>query len=298
MPKSMTGFAEAEGKYAGFQMVWRLRSVNHRFLDLSFRQPDNWPGHWPDLEAQASKYLRALFSRGHLTCDLRLTEEVKTRQKWTLNADTLEAVLQLEEEVILRAGMESRARLSLNHLLLWPGLMQEPPPLACDTQDFSLAVLDLLDKAALDLVACRTTEGEALAQIIQPLLDDFFSLLDRVESRLPILQRDQTARLQSRVSEWAGTQVKKEELARELAILLNRLDISEELQRLRLHLKALRLALSKQALLGRRLDFFCQELNREANTLTSKSQDAELTQIGVDMKLVVEKIREQAQNLE
>lgn len=300
MPMSMTGFAEAEGVYGGFRIVWQLRSVNHRFLDLSFRQTDDWPGPWHDLEMQVGKRLHALFSRGHLDCKLRLVAEPSAGQRLELDSELLEAVLQLEKETRNQSGAVSRGRLTMDRLLAWPGLIREykPQPSENDKQAFLQATLALLDEAALGLAKCRAVEGEALAGVVGPLLDNFSGLLDQVEARLPALRTEQTRRLQERVTELASAVVEQDALARELAILLNRADISEEMARLRMHLKELRLALSGSEPLGKRLDFFCQELNRETNTLTAKSQAGEITQLGVEMKLIVEKLREQAQNLE
>lgn len=260
MPKSMTGFAVAKGVYGGFRIIWRLRSVNHRFLDLSFRRPDNWPGYWHDLERQASKHLQSLFSRGHLDCELHLVAESGESLQLELDSDLLEAILRLEQKVSKQTGIDGR--LSMDRLLTWPDLVRQCRPLDSDEQGVMQTTLALLDEAALGLAQCRATEGQALAEIVGQLLDMFSGLLDRVEARLPELRDEQTRRLQERVTKLAETVVEPESLARELAIILNRADIAEEMERLRMHLQELRLVLSGSEAIGRRLDFFCQELNR------------------------------------
>lgn len=295
MPNSMTGFAEEKSTCAGFCMVWRLRSVNHRYLDLAFRRPNNWPGNWHDLEGQAGKRLQARFARGHLDCELHLTLEAEAGQRLELDGELLQELLRLEAEIMTQA---ERGRFSMNQLLAWPGLIREHKPQENDEPGLLQAALDLLEKTAAQLERTRATEGQALTAVVLELLDLFASLLTQVHALLPELRAEQRRILQARVAELTGTLVEPGELAREVAILLNRVDIAEEVERLRVHLDELRLLLTGSAPVGRRLDFFCQELNREANTLCSKSQNSTLTRLGVEMKLVIEKLREQAQNLE
>ncbi len=303
MPNSMTGFAEEKGSYAGFRMVWRLRSVNHRYLDLAFRRPGNWPGNWHDLEGQASKRLQARFDRGHLDCELLLVTESATGQRLELDNELLQDLLHLEAQVkaqVARVGTSAEhcGRISMDRLLAWPGLIRERALPEGDAPGFLEAALALLEVAAGQLEIARASEGRALAGVIQPLLEGFSALLQEVETLVPALRSEQQRLLQTRVADLTGNGVEPGELAREVAILLNRIDIAEEVERLRLHVHELHTLMAGSAPVGRRLDFFCQELNREVNTLCSKSQNGTLTRLGVEMKLVVEKLREQAQNLE
>lgn len=295
MPNSMTGFAEEKSTCAGLRMVWRLRSVNHRYFDVSFRRPSNWPGSWHDLEGQASKRLQARFARGHLDCELHLMTEGEVGQRLELDGELLRDLLRLEAEIMAQSG---RGPFSMDQLLTWPGLIREHKPQESDELGLLQAALDLLETTAVQLERTRATEGQALTVVVLQLLDEFAHLLTQVNALLPELRAEQKRIVQARVSELAGTPVEPGELAREVAILLNRVDIAEEVERLRVHLNELRVLLSGSAPVGRRLDFFCQELNREANTLCSKSQNSTLTRLGVEMKLAVEKLREQAQNLE
>ena len=295
MPNSMTGFAEEKGSHGGFRMVWRLRSVNHRYFDVSFRRPGNWPGGWHDLEGEASKRLQTRFARGHLECELHLVTDSEAGQRLELDGELLQDLLRLEAEVRQQTGREP---FSMDRLLAWPGLIREHKPQEDDGPGLLQAALSLLEVAAGQLELARAAEGRALTVVVQQLLDEFSSLLAQVEGLLPGLRAEQKRILQARIADLTGTGVEPDELAREVAILLNRVDIAEEVERLRVHINELRTLLSGSAPVGRRLDFFCQELNREANTLCSKSQNSALTRLGVEMKLVVEKLREQAQNLE
>ena len=298
MPRSMTGFARSEGVCGGFRLIWRLRSVNHRYLALSWHKPENWPGYWHDLEMQASKRIRGHFNRGHFDCELHLVAESDTEQGLELNKNLLTAILNLEEEVRQRAAPLRDSSLSMDRLLSWPDLVQSYQPSQDQSQLFQQTALELLEAAAHNLTESRNSEGAALASVITQLLGEFNQLLEKVTDLLPTIRQAQTERLHSRINQLTETATDQNALARELAILLNRTDISEEMERLKIHLNEVQTALSKSEPLGRRLDFFCQELNRETNTICAKSQDGELTQIGVEMKLIVEKLREQAQNLE
>ncbi|MBF0462927.1 MAG: YicC family protein [Magnetococcales bacterium] len=303
MPNSMTGFAEEQGVYAGLRMIWRLRSVNHRYLDLSFRRPGHWPGNWHDLEGQASKRLQAHFARGHLDCELSLVAEAETEQSLELNHGLLQDLLRLEGEVQAHSRRVSavegeRGHLTMGQLLAWPGMIRTHTPQESDAPGWLQAALEILEVAVGQLAVARAAEGRALTAVIQQLLDEFGGLLTQVERLLPDLRNEQKRLLQVRVAELAGTTVDPGELAREVAILLNRVDIAEEVERLHMHRQAFDALLSGAEPAGRRLDFFCQELNREVNTICSKSQNGELTRLGVEMKLIVEKLREQAQNLE
>ena len=298
MPNSMTGFAEAEDVCGSFRVTWRLRSVNHRYLDLAFHGSEQWPGNWQTLEQQASKRLHSLFARGRLDCTLHLATESPTGPTLELNQALLTAILKIEKELKNYPDSEVRGCLSMDQLLAWPGLVQEYRPSDRESPALLQATLAILDQAAHTLTLSRATEGETLLQIILRALHNIVEWLERVEARLPLLREVQTQTLHKRIAELTRTEVDKESLARELATLLNRADISEEIERLRLHLKELQLLLSGSTPIGRHLDFFCQELNREANTLSAKAQDAQITQAGLEIKLLVEKLREQAQNLE
>ncbi|WP_130472077.1 YicC/YloC family endoribonuclease [Candidatus Magnetaquicoccus inordinatus] len=299
MPSSMTGFSEQTGSVAGFRLVWRLRSVNHRYLDIAFRRPGNWPGNWHDLESQATKRLQSRFARGHLDCELTLHNELESGHRLELDQALLYDLRHVAAELKTALGPEGvEGQVSLDRLLSWPGLVRERSLQESDGSELSATALELLEMAAEQLELARIREGEALTHVIRQLLDEFATLLSRLEGLLPALRQEQKRLLVARVNELTGTAVDAGELAREVAILLNRMEIAEEVERLRMHLRELHNLMAGTAPVGRKLDFFCQELNREANTVCSKSQNSALTRLGVEMKLVIEKLREQAQNLE
>jgi uncharacterized protein (TIGR00255 family) len=294
---SMTGFGSAEIVSHGFQLGWQLKSVNHRFLDLSLRLPDSYG----ELEILAAKRMKSLFGRGRIELTLSLKRHASVGEESELNSELLQSLLSLEKSLNEQAPGE-RIPLGLATLLNWPGMVQERSrPQLSDSEDgksFSEVVLDLLEGAAHELTQSRLDEGEELGSIIGQQLSQLTRLVERVEENLPRVQVALEQRLKSRLSELAETAIDEARLAQEQIYFMNRLDVAEELVRLKIHLKDLAAVLKLEEPVGRRLDFICQELNREANTLCSKAQDGEITRIGVDMKVLIEKLREQVQNLE
>ncbi len=301
MPRSMTGFSHHETVADGFHITWRLKSVNHRYLDLAFRLPDGLE----ELEIRATKTLKTLFSRGHLDCTLILTPVAEAKPPSELNVPLVKNLFQLERKLLeLDTNPDigpQRAKLDTGRLLAWPGMVQRHNPLqglADGKGSFFQSLLTSLEKTAHLLNDVRTGEGRELEKIIQRFLHGFRDLLDQIEDRLPKIRENLQRRVRDRVEMIADGMVDKEKLAQELAFLLNRMDVTEEMDRLKIHLGEMTATLDKEEPIGRRLDFLCQEMNREANTLCSKAQDGEVSRIGVEMKVIVEKLREQVQNLE
>ncbi|MBF0284236.1 MAG: YicC family protein [Magnetococcales bacterium] len=301
MPQSMTGYGRAEGVVGEWQAAWRLKSVNQRFLELSFRIPEGFG----ELEGAARALLKERVGRGHLDVTLSLGGEKPASGGYRIDRGVLVAVAGLERE--LRKALpdkgrgRGRGRLSLERLAQWPGVVRERRPLdllAAGEKAARDALMALLEEAVNGLLESRRREGAALAEALDALLRELEGLAARVGGRLPEVRRMQEQRLRERVGELLGHVAEEPRMAQELAILLNRMEVGEELDRLGVHVRECRSLLGQEAAVGRKLDFLCQELNRETNTLCSKSQDGELTRLGVEMKVVVEKIREQVQNLE
>jgi len=163
---------------------------------------------------------------------------------------------------------------------------------------FFQALLTTLEKTAHLLNVVRAREGQELGKIIDRFLTKFLDLLDHINARLPQVHEKLEQRLQERIAKISAAPVDNERLVQELALLLNRMDVTEEMDRINIHLREMAATLAKDESVGRRLDFLCQELNREANTLCAKAQDGEISKMGVEMKVIVEKLREQVQNLE
>lgn len=293
---SMTGFGTAACTSHGFTLEWQLKSVNHRFLDLSLRMPEGCGA----LEIQATKRLKAHFQRGRLEATLSVQSHQTEGATMALNEPLLREVLALEGVLLARSDGE-RAPLSIGTLLSWPGIVKgEESVGGGDRADpsFQEVALTLLDEAAEKLAQMRQTEGESLGQFVREQLDGLGRLATDVAQQIPRIQHTMEERLRSRLQVLTDTIVDESRLAQEQIYLLNRLDVSEELDRLRIHLGEIDRVLNQDHPVGRRLDFLCQELNREANTLCSKSQDGELTLLGVELKVGIEKLREQIQNLE
>ncbi len=297
MPNSLTGFGSASATSHGFGLIWQLKSVNHRFLDLAFRLPDGYGA----LEIQAVKRLKSMFSRGRIECTLTIKSQSGAGGGLQLDADLLRSLIAVEEELI-RSAPGARTPLSMASLLSWSGMVRERSRPEMDDSDtgreFADKVLELLEEAAANLAGMRRSEGNELDGVVRRLLAELNQLVQRVEDNLPNVQEALKKRLADRLKELSETEIDPGRLAQEQVYLLNRMDISEEMERLKIHLNEISTVLGYDEPIGRRLDFLCQELNREANTLCSKAQDGEISKIGVDMKVLVEKLREQVQNLE
>ena len=307
MAKSMTGFAYAEGRYGENFIAWRLKSVNHRFLDLSLRVPEGNEA----LESVVAERLRCCFSRGRLEGHLAVTLGPAGGAGLALDVAMLEGLLALEAEVARRGDGdgegqgdgEGRGRLSMHQLLSWPGMVRQSRPIENEDKGvdgpFFRAVMTLFEQVVAELAAVRAREGAALTGVMVRLLAEFEQGVAQVVGRLPEVRQRTEARLRQRMaSMMEDAPVEAWRLAQELTFLLNRMDIAEELDRMAVHLGEMKALLEKPTPIGRRFDFLCQELNRESNTLCSKAQDGEIARIGVDMKVLVEKMREQVQNLE
>ncbi|MBF0383367.1 MAG: YicC family protein [Magnetococcales bacterium] len=297
MLQSMTGFGSDVAVSHGFNLSWQLKSVNHRFLDLAFRLPEGYG----ELEILATKKLKTIFKRGRIECTLSLTSQPDAQKELQIDSQMLNSLLCLEEEINSQAQGE-RAILSVANIISWPGMVAKQVRPQVDDLDggksFSQAAIESLESAAACLTEMRQGEGRGLEEVVRSLLEQLNSLVGRVEKSLPRVQSAQEERLKGKLLELTDTAIDEARLAQEQIYYLNKLDVSEELDRLKIHLNEIVAVLDHDEPIGRRLDFLCQELNREANTLCSKAQDGEITQIGIDMKVVVEKLREQVQNLE
>ncbi|NGZ28086.1 MAG: YicC family protein [Magnetococcales bacterium] len=295
MIRSMTGFANLDRQEGDTLLAWRVRSVNHRSLELHFHLPDGWD----ELEAQASRIVRDRLSRGRVDLTLEISNESMGKGRLDLDGGLLSDLLSLERRILETGG--SRPVLSVEALLAWPGMVKEvfvKEGNGPQSETLVEVALTMLEETVAELVLCRKREGEGLKSILSGLLDELLALLNKASNLLPNI-RDQFAhRFREKVRELATPGLDESRLSQELAFLLNRMDVAEERDRLVLHIQEFREAMNADAPAGRRLDFLCQELNREANTLCSKAQDGSISRLGVEMKVVIEKLREQVQNLE
>ena len=289
MIASMTGFARRETTAAWGTLVCELRSVNHRFLEPSFRLPDELRAAEGELRARLGKQLR----RGKVDCTMSYRRAQGASNTLEVDQSALERVL-AAVKVVSRSQLASDSVNALD-VLRWPGVLRED---GNSSGEQLLAGAYAVFGATLDeLVAARAREGVRLRELLEHRCEGLEALVTAVRARLPEVQARVRTRLNERVAELAAS-VDPERMEQELAIILQRLDVDEELERLTGHIEEVRRVIGGGEPAGRRLDFLMQELNREANTLSSKSQDLETTRAAVDMKVLIEQMREQVQNAE
>lgn len=288
MIASMTGFARREASGAWGTLVCELRSVNHRFLEVGFRLPDELRSAEGELRARLALKVR----RGKVDCTLNYRRAAGSGGALEVDAAALGRLMGAVQEV--SRAIREPATVSALEILRWPGVLREE---SADGEQLLTAAFEVFGATLEELVAARAREGARLRELLEQRCTALDSLVQDVRARLPEMQAHVRARLEARVAELT-TSVDPERLEQELALLLQRLDVDEELERLAGHVVEVRRVIGGGEPAGRRLDFLMQELNREANTLSSKSQDLETTRVAVDMKVVIEQMREQVQNAE
>jgi|TARA_B100000959_G_scaffold116991_1_gene123055 uncharacterized protein (TIGR00255 family) len=290
----MTGFARAAGAIGVYSWAWEVKSVNSRGLDLRSRLQGGLDG----LEATVRAAAARRFHRGHLSLNLTLNP-VSAELTAQVNEDVLVSILSVANDLAARIGA---APPTVDGLLSLRGVVEtvEPEETEADRKALEAGVLASLDEALDLLVADREAEGRRLGKIVGGQVDAI-ARLSKDASKLATLQPAALkARLQQQVADILGAAagLSEERLLQEVALLATKADVREELDRLTVHVGAARELFSNDGAIGRRLDFLAQEFNREANTLCSKSQDAALTNIGIELKTVIDQFREQAQNIE
>ncbi|MCY4050577.1 MAG: YicC family protein [Gammaproteobacteria bacterium] len=282
--QSMTGFARSCSESNGQEYVWEIRSVNHRFLNISFKLPPAMR----HLETRIRDMIQAVIHRGHIEISLWINSAFSGNLD-DLNQDNLDALATL----MLRVHERHPELLpsSVSELLRWPGILPEEPV------GSSIESLPGFQASLDQLVLSRLTEGARLTQILREKLERCLSMLDRLQEKLPDIEDQTKQKLLQRIDE-IEHEVESERIAHEIALLLIKHDVTEELDRLHSHLEESISLLDGGGAVGRRLDFLMQELNREANTLGAKSSSTVMTSASIDLKLLIEQIREQIQNLE
>lgn len=288
MIASMTGFARRETTGAWGTLVCELRSVNHRFLEAGFRLPDELRAAEGDLRARLMRQLR----RGKVDCTITWRRSPGASGALEVDTQALERVLAAVR--VVTRSLREPSTVSALDVLRWPGVLREDGA----TGEQLLAAAGVVFDATLDeLVTAREREGARLRELLEQRCAGLEALLAAVRARLPEVRARVRTRLNERVAELSAS-IDPERLEQEVALLLQRLDVDEELERLAGHIAEVRRVIAGGEPAGRRLDFLMQELNREANTLSSKSQDLETTRSAVEMKVLIEQMREQVQNAE
>jgi uncharacterized protein (TIGR00255 family) len=288
MIASMTGFARHDTEAEGQSLVWELRSVNHRYLDLRIQLPDALRA----LETEVRALLQQSLGRGKVDAVLRLESP---GEEAVIRFDPVRAKALITTIREIDQMMVNGARVSALDILTWPGIIQRD--LALDADALRAPLLKGLEGAIADLRAMRAAEGEALRQTLETRLDAYSGLVRQLRDRRAAIVEEQRERLRTRIADLDLT-LDPQRLEQEVALLAQRLDVDEELDRLDGHIAAVREILDRDEPVGRRLDFLMQEFNREANTLGSKSHDLETTRVAMEMKVLTEQMREQVQNIE
>ncbi|EKD72850.1 MAG: hypothetical protein ACD_45C00569G0002 [uncultured bacterium] len=289
MIQSMTAFARTQGQGKWGSAVCELRSINHRYLELSVRLPDTLH----ELEISMRERLRHYIHRGKIECHLRFQPGDSAGVEFTINTHLAEELCKANG-VIANRMTQAAAPINTMDILCWPGVLQIAE---VDLETIQDAVLKLLEKALQDLVEARMREGDELKQLFLQRLDSMKAELAKVRHRLPEIYNQQRARLIARFSD-AKIELDSGRFEQELVLFAQKIDVAEELERLDAHISEVRRILKHGGVIGRRLDFLMQELNREANTLGAKSVDVDTTRASVELKVLIEQIREQVQNVE
>ena len=288
MTLSMTAFARQELVKDWGTLTLELRSVNHRYLDISLRLPEDFR----NLEPKIREKISAKLARGKVEIGLRFSR-----------SETSDGEIQIDEELVEQITNASRKidhilynpnAVSSLDILRWPGVIKAPE---LDSDELTSALLELLDITLSDLIEGRKREGEKLAALIKQRCQSISEVIAAVKKRLPEVMQTWREKLVTRLKE-ASIEVDESRLEQELVILAQKTDVDEELDRLVTHITEVEHVLKDKKPIGRRLDFLMQELNREANTLGSKSIDTETTKASVDLKVFIEQMREQIQNIE
>jgi len=285
---SMTGFAATSAELPGASLVAELRSVNHRYLDLSLRLSDELRILEPALREKLAGQLR----RGKVEVRLGLNRTAPGASGLAVDPGRVAALAAAAADVARQ--VPQAAPLSVHEILRWPGVLAEP---TVDPQTLAARALALVDEALAELAAARAREGAKLAAILSARCDDIAAQVSRVAPRIPAVHAAYTEKLNARLRE-AGLDPNEDRLKQELALFATKVDVEEELSRLTTHVAEFRRVLAAGGSAGKRLDFLAQELHREANTLGSKSVDAELSRAALELKVLIEQMREQVQNLE
>ena len=284
---SMTAFARLEIKKDWGDAVWEMRSVNQRYLENYFRLPEQFRG----LENTLREKLRQNLTRGKIECALRIESKKSANAVLNLNKELADQVIQSLRWLKAQA---SEGEINLTEVLRYPGVVEaQEEDLDVISQDLLLAFDELLH----DFIAMRGREGEKLQGIIQQRLDAISIEADKVRGQMPAVLQWQRERLLQRFEE-AQINLDPQRVEQEMILLAQRVDVAEELDRLQMHVKETANILKKGGAVGRKLDFMMQELNRESNTLASKSINADITASAVELKVLIEQMREQIQNLE
>ena len=286
--RSMTAFAQRHQQHDWGNISWELRAVNQRYLDVHFKLPENWRS----LEPALREALRKRLNRGKIEVGLRIAAAEGDGQKLQLDQALIQQLADAAGSI--NQSLNQQREINPLELLQWPGVIKQSDQ---DGEAQSKILLSLFEKAIEELIATREREGADMKALVDQRLDGIEKITAEMRSRMPEIIQAQRAKLQARLDE-LKVELDPERLEAEIVLLAQKADVDEELDRLDTHVNETRRVLKKGGPCGRRLDFLMQELNREANTLSSKAIVTDSTQAAVELKVLIEQMREQIQNIE
>ena len=288
MTLSMTAFSRQQQEQEWGSLTWEIRSVNHRYLETSVRLPESFRG----LENGVREAVRKRLTRGKVECALRFQSEAKVSSDLHLNTKLIQQLVQANNEIEKITGTS----ISLNNMevLRWPGVIEEQD---FDKTSIEKQALSLFSAALDDLVATREREGAELQGFIKQRIDSVREIVISIRNKMPEILAKQKQNILDRLADLQA-ELEPTRLEQEVSLLTQKADVEEELDRLDSHLNEVERVLDTKGQKGRRLDFLMQELNREANTLSSKSIVVETILNAVELKVLIEQMREQIQNVE
>ncbi|MGP8308135.1 YicC/YloC family endoribonuclease [Vibrio sp. YIC-376] len=285
---SMTAYARKEVKGDWGSAVWEIRSVNQRYLETYFRMPEQFRALEPLLRDRFRKRL----ARGKVECNLRFEANPAAKGELSINETLANQVIKAAEQVMHMTGELSR--INPFQVMQWPGVMETPEQ---DMDEVNKILLSAFDEALSEFIDARGREGDNMKVLIEQRLDAITAEVVKVRARMPEILEWQRERLFSKFED-AKVELDPSRVEQELILLAQKSDVAEELDRLDSHVKETNNILKKGGAVGRRLDFMMQEFNRESNTLASKSISTDITASGVELKVLIEQMREQIQNIE
>jgi uncharacterized protein (TIGR00255 family) len=289
---SMTAFSRQEAHGAWGTAIWEIRAINHRYLEIGLKLPDAFGA----LEPLLRDLVRKSLPRGKIECSLRYRHNDAQTEVLQVNIPLVEQLMKAGRQVTQQ--VQHSSPMAILDILAWPGVIQTAE---FKVSDLQTPILALFEQTLQDLVAMRQREGAALKAILDERLSSMAKIVRRARVHLPDIIRMQREKILTRFNE-LKIDLDISRLEQEMILFVHRTDVAEELDRLEIHMNEVRHALDEKSeqkgAQGRRLDFLMQELNREANTFGSKSTDPEMTTAAVDLKVLIEQMREQIQNIE
>lgn len=284
----MTAFSSSDKSTNWGQLTWEIRSVNHRYLDISLRLPEPLRR----IEEIIREKINTRLARGKIDCCLRFQVDRNQPETMSINNGLVDRLTELSNE--LEKRLHESSSMGVTDILNWPGVITDE---GIDYESLAADAVNMLDDTLEGLIRNRQREGERLAMMVQERLSGIAEQVDIVRSILPEVMAAFRKKLEQRLSDLKDT-IEPGRLEQEVVIFASKSDVAEELDRLQSHITETRRALTSDRPIGRRLDFLMQEMNREANTLASKSSDIRITNVSIELKVLIEQIREQIQNIE